>query len=1348
MFVPKGTLSSGSSQRNLRRRQRTGSDDSVNPPKPKRQRSAPLQRDLDTSSESHTGHSRYEATDNATPSTYIEAYHTSNDSSTAQKSLPIRSSKKFERRDNETEGTVVLSETEFYTVSQLPTLPDQIRGLHSEDFRCFFGGSHDYALALTHTHAIVWPYSIAASAPSPSDVYTLALPESCKDPGGVLSMGVLLSTTTTGIPGLMVVMPHTGKILYWESVSSAASLGLPRQKQSGIQGCISNLLSGEVVADMINAEPSGVIVTLSTGRVAHITVRDSQGKATVSVNFLRNSSSGGRAGIFGGIKNVLGGNFGRKDLAAVRVGESTQRGQRDIIIANTTGLVEIWDTHWNHGSVLKKQFDLKDHLCESLGSASPNVAGHCGMKILDFAVTPTERFNDGNHDEEHDLWHLSLVVASYTMATEDISLIQVELSHTVNILSIIHVELRGSTAKLNESKPQLLLPKPGDTAFIVIGNSVILMSLDPVKDSPTRQLMTDTDRPPQPFHDTINFRSGRDFEILGRGVEDQSHEFPLPACLLMVRDFGVIRIAALPRQNIEADGEEVQITAKHKIEQAIFYGTISGNPLSLGSGADLDFTAREIEQAALTVCRELLQATSKFIPTTAISITQNLKSRAKALDDLASLLMRQNKMFDHLTWWELLWSAEKVAAQRAMWQFEEDAMKANGKGQTFLSRVIELMNEKFKTNLDRQGNECDPVRNWFLNDTYRMEHIIPWIFNAIKPQKGKPSLQGRKVSEQILEASELSLAVLETAFRFRDEHASQYGLGDGYLEDGVLITGYHDLPEFWTSQNMSYTEAGRLLDLELDSCRAWIQQNPSTAEAPEIQTLKKISRNSSRQLRVLGQMHSERIRWLSAQNDAKLADESVVTEQAHLKQRKWQLFKLAGIGRLQEAIALAEKFKDMDALVELIIELQDQHKVENISCTIEDTADTLTAESDELGEKISFYFENFGEKWSNAFFSRQISMGQAGILFAMKKFQPFITQFLRTHPAYSRLSWINDVLGEDDCNAAAHSLKTLALEDEKDIWSHRVELSISKIAKLATLEETGAPAESMLHGDIRRLDDLAEIDAVQEVIYAYIAPILQGAIDRKAEHDLAIDHFGRLVAEDRPSLHELLGEALDRVIARHVIGVDQLIDLLTLMYSEEDSNPDQNELLGKEFYLALRVIRLGLHSYRDPRYCTALQKLVWRRCLIKDDWVERGKAAEALGQESEHSVYTTALFSTLSSCLGERHGEDTGGFPLYIPTCPQDVLMGEMDFEILASRFRAEQRNRIGRDFERENEILRHYVEHGKLGFWFNNLLVSREGNASPSLHGAAESDQGEQPKKEGSKSAETSTSKAQLSWL
>lgn len=837
------------------------------------------------------------------------------------------------------------------------------------------------------------------------------------------------------------------------------------------------------------------------------------------------------------------------------------------------------------------------------------------------------------------------------------------------------------------------------------------------EETPSSQLLSDANKLPLPFQDTIHLRSGKDHEILGSTSEDQSNDLPNPACVLMLRNFGVIRVTVLPRlENASDVVDEPQVTAKHKLEQAVFFGTMVKNPLNLSGASDLNFPPSEMEQASLEICSELLRSSSRFIPTTAISLEQNLRLRAKALDDLASLLLQNGNPLSRPARWELLWAAEKIAAQRAMWKVQETFKVKPDAEEPFLNLVIGAMNDKFKTPVNTLQGESDPVRQWFLRDSYRMEHVIPWIKNAIKRRRGSTSINVRTLSDQILEASELFLAVTETAFRYRDEHVVPYGLSEDFIEDGVLSDGYEDLPEFWTSRGVGYSEAGNLLDLELDSCRSW-QAPASTADAPDAQVLNQVARNSYRHLRVIGQMHRERTRWLSAQGDPKLMDESVSIEQSHVVDRKWKLFKLAGIGHLHDAISLAENFRDMGALVELIVELNDQEA--------SPASDAPTSQAEiEASQLVSKYFDKFGDIWADAYFSQQIAMGYPGSLLD-RKYQSAVTQFLRRNPAYSRLSWINDVAGEDDYNSAAISLENLALDAEKDLWSHRVEISLAKLGKLATQEKNPSPAQiTTLQDDVKRLEDYVEVDLIQDTLYAHIQHTWQGAIDTKAEAELALEFYGQHMFEDRPSLHELLGEAISTLVNRQVVGADGLVDLLTLMGPTQISGDRGNELVKSESHLALQVLDYGRYSQRDPAYQMALQRLIWRRCLIKDDWVARGKAAEKPSGNLDGYIGDTALYQALIACLEGEHSwletpcdklksGDTNNISteprasgrfIYMPLSPVESLMADSDSEILLSRFNSEQKSRVALDLQAENDILRRYIEVGKLDFWFQNL--------------------------------------------
>jgi nuclear pore complex protein Nup133 len=348
----------------------------------------------------------------------------------------------------------------------------------------------------------------------------------------------------------------------------------------------------------------------------------------------------------------------------------------------------------------------------------------------------------------------------------------------------------------------------------------------------------------------------------------------------------------------------------------------------------------------------------------------------------------------------------------------------------------------------------------------------------------------------------------------------------------------------------------------------------------------------------------------------------------------------------------------------------------------------------------------------------------------MRKYQPFVTRFLRKSPAYLRLSWINDVVGEDDYDTAAASLEQLALSSETNLWSHQVEISLAKLGRLASWERS-QPQDThpASREDIKRLDDHTAIDVIQQDLYNYIRPVFEGAIDKKAEVELALDYFGSYLSEDRPSLHEILNEALTTMINRQVVGADDLLDLLTLMGPAQTSEDKDSETHHEVFYQALQVLERGRYAQQNVSYESALRKLIWRRCMIRDDWEARGKAAEEANGNSDSSATETALHYTLGLCLGEccldvvagmsltlsTENREMTHLSLYQPLSPAEALMSESESEVLVSRFRPEQRARIALDLQREDDLLRQYIEAGKLDFWYQNLLSTADARSSAS---------------------------------
>ena len=240
---------------------------------------------------------------------------------------------------------------------------------------------------MTPTEALIWRYVHGNSQTEHLKPLTVKLLDPSSNPRHPLPLGILVPTSAE--PALLVVMPNSGKVTYWESLSSAANVDPYRQKQQSVQGAVSGLLSGEIIIKITEAEPRGFVLTMSTGRLAHLMVSDPQGKPAINVQFMRDNGAQS-GGVFGSLRSVFSSAGWRKDVAAVRAGTSRQRGQRSIVVATTKGSFQTWDLNWNGTHSLVNEVDAKEDMLQALieGAEIPQNIDEQLFEVLDFTLLP------------------------------------------------------------------------------------------------------------------------------------------------------------------------------------------------------------------------------------------------------------------------------------------------------------------------------------------------------------------------------------------------------------------------------------------------------------------------------------------------------------------------------------------------------------------------------------------------------------------------------------------------------------------------------------------------------------------------------------------------------------------------------------------------------------------------------------------------------------------------------------------------------------------------------------------------------------------------------------------------
>lgn len=1045
-------------------------------------------------------------------------------------------------------------------------------------------------------------------------------------------------------PGLVVIMPTTGKITYWESIASAATLDLIREQRNGVEGSIQGMLSGETVVHILNAESAGFVLGFSTGRAAYMSVRDGQGRPTVFVQFLKGVGSV-HGGLFGSIRNVLSNSAWRGDITAMKADRSEKIGERNVVVATSKGKIQSWDIHRGGHSSLHAEIDGREDIVAAMKEAQPSCSDLLleSFELLDFEFAPKrttgtylQGISIGNDDSE-----VSLVLLASLSGREKAyyALVEITLQHQhLTIGTVRPVNSYKTLLNLTtNAKPRLYLPRPGLVSFLVFDRAVVVVSMAKQPDSPDSQLLTESQLPPQTFEDVIDFREDMDVEIVGSGMEEphgplhsadesksRRYKAKYPAAVLLVQNGGVLRIAATDTNRLTSNKAQ-QVTAKSKLEQAVFFGTLEKNPLSFAGRPELEFGPDEVGAAALELSNDILRSATPFIPSVPASIDQNLRKRSAALHDLAQHLKSTGVALDRVTRWKLLWDAEKMKAATLIWKGYDARIKAKPEGQKrdLLTDLVEYIHEDFKTEPVAEAGELDRVRHWFIHDVWRLEDAVPWAYQVIKYTYSDGRKDIDSVIQTLGEANDVVIGALTGAFSFRTDNLDLYGLGSEPLENGTLKEGYEGLPEFWTST--IYIVENMRKQAELVGVLVKEFWHKLGDGQPDPTVVDKVRLDSPILVDLSIRVSTERVQWDLGQETSRYQMEAEQIRAVQAAAQDGQIRLLTEIDLADDAINLAEKYEILPTLAAVLMGELDLLglRIRSISLDSDEFA-TYGQRASALEELVTKEFSKFGKLWADALYEYYIANGSMGSLMNVgQDQQSFLTEFLRSKPEYAKLAWINEVIREKDFERASRTLLDLGMKREQHLWSKKIELSLGKLAALASRKQDLEEHLTAPH------EQLALI-RIQEEIYNHVRPTIAAAIDDNAELQLALETYGNKNLKKMRAFSSFLEEAMGQLVRHEAMNALTLIDLLTLM---ADNGNTADSLAGRQFYLALEVLRHGLLSNSER---SLTKRIIWRRCYLRDNWAEVNNTDLKDDQQVSDQLRQTALYNTFKACLKHR----------------------------------------------------------------------------------------------------------------
>jgi nuclear pore complex protein Nup133 len=1258
-----------------------------------------------------------------------------------------KKSKHADRAASKGDGSLLLTSTNAYTVNKLVALPDRIRSDWSGNHHADFFSSSGYALSLSPTHALVWRYTAPSQSP---ETFTFTLPSASK-PSDPLPVGCLVPPPASSTePGLVVVMSGSGKVVYWESISSAATFAFIKKDRSGVEHMISGMSSGEKVLAITNAETAGFILTFNTGRLAYMTVRDNHGRPSISVHFLRSSLAQTHSGLLGSIRHAFSHLSLRSHIAAVRADRSARLGEKNIVALTVKGKLQAWKVHRGGHHECIGESDARESIVAAIQDQDPasRTFPSDSFEAIDLTFVPKgleskyfelSGLSDAMSLDDSSTQHLLLLVAFTKRSVARYSLVEAILTPTGCKIGMVR-PITSYTTPVSVSepshafRPRLYLPRPALVAFVVFDRAAVIASVARPPESPDAQLQADNHIVPASYEDVINFRAESVHDIVGSGFEEAPlashgqdegraltgrHKTKNPAVLLMVRGTGVVRIVTTDVDRFASD-EPPQVSARSKLEQAVFFGLKSENPLIFDKKRAFNFSKHEVTQAALDVSHEILSSTNPFINTLPAVLEDNLHTRSRALERLMSYLGTVEADLDRTTKWTLLQNAEKMHVANVIWKLHETftaARPADDK-KTLITKIVEFIHESQKSNPNAQAGEVDRVRHWFINDAFRMELFIAWAYEVIKTLYVNGLLPQAKVTAMIHEAMQVNIAAHLAALDFRKKNLSFYGLGSENMQMNILRDGYQGLPHFWTGSDYVANNLKRLTELTGEWMKKLDSNERHKGAADKSEPIaERIVQDLPALTDAMLTSVLEYARWADTTADQKEQGKNFMA--TYIQDRYDKSIALARAGMWDDGAKIAEKHQSLDALSVILLE-----HIEHLEAVLEqpqlspiehrDAKNLRQSQKLKLEECLQTYGQAF------AFPMYEYILDKHGVdstlSFDLDKLG-YKTKFLRTKPELARISWINDVQLEKDVAHAAETLLDLALDKEQQVWNKKVELSLGKLALLAEAEEKKANPttfkpnadEARSEAQLKKIDRELITITIQNQLHSHIFQSIYDAVDEAAALNFAMEAHSANIPRRQKPLYHIFEDGMKRLLKHEALDAMTLIDMLTLVYLK----PDASNAVANPFWLALKVAESSCHGEEAKE----AKKLIWRRLLIRDDWAKINDTQMRDDVEVVERLTGTELYAMLSDCI--RFQDSLKPFTPLPPTEAIGAFSGDLDrrFQDFDASFQAKMSDAM----KWEDKALQQHIDKHRLLEWARTTFETAQVGVASELDEATQ---------------------------
>lgn len=792
-----------------------------------------------------------------------------------------------------------LTKNDKYCVSRLPAIPPILNHDHVANdsglLNGYADGKTDFALVVSEKTINVWRYNSSDDVPIS---FEFPLGESAQD---AFQLAILTRSSpgTSLDPGLVIINSTSGHILFFESVQQAPALGMINSKSIETQ---INLLAhqGEYITLAENVEPAGIVVATSWKRVVLVLLRDHKGTPKLSSLELTKPSTSSR--FFG---SWIGSNDDEitDEIVSLKAGRTSNQGTtQEIIVQDASGTFKRYV--YQASSTGAPYINYKKTLLFRLASyLESNIDGFIpgsvvNVKFLD--LWPA--FSKDLNSDANDLFIALVCVQSSLQGSneERLALLTMKINESGVMITRSHLLPEVYTAHNHSlvSKPKLFIPKPGTSAFVVIGPAVVLCDLS-----------SETARASEFFYykpkweDTIKFKA--DMQMIGFGYEDQSKKDENPALLIITSDFGVLRIERFvgsdaDHYSSDEDFNPVNLLKSH-IQQAIYFSDSPVMDFNVGS----NYPDNVIVDAISQINSEILECSSPYLPPYFSSTRDSFSLRLKLLHNLIAFF-KQN--FDSC--WDTVYpfiveALEKIQVALNLWNLIDTE---GSEAKILKSAVKEILVAASLV----PNNGGDALRSYFEKDVTGILDVLTSLFNG--------SLKISVPSKSLLD---VLLVTLHDAV---------------YVNELTHIVPYGQIPvrRSWVFDSNLIVKAEDLVS------RSFCSQVESSLHNSK-------SRDEFVKLvATLYHLMSSAIKYMSVHNDEQLSE---YTEWFKRRRTDWiQAFLANGI--LREALIIAEQYKDYSSISRILEKERDL-------CSPEYILDKIAFYMNEYGYEFACELFNF-----------------------------------------------------------------------------------------------------------------------------------------------------------------------------------------------------------------------------------------------------------------------------------------------------------------------------------------------------------------------------------------------------